>query len=281
MVNPQALISLHFPELNDSKTAEEVDKESRVEYVAEATRVLGQGKKGIGRGKYAMGKGGPGKGGWPDGMDDACVRFIRMKYDGSGWNDGMEPASRADMNFLDYFHKLTEFKTASQPEAHGITLLAKYPKGYAPPFVYMTGDGGIRVSDREVRVMREYLMGGGMLFADCGSPSWHQAFQSFIKRVFPGENLIKISDDDVIFQVPFPFENGAPPIWHHGGRDALGIKYKGRWAVFYHPGDINDAWKNNRGGLSPKEAEGALEMGVNIVYYSFTEYLELTRKHRR
>jgi hypothetical protein len=62
---------------------------------------------------------------------------------------------------------------------------------------------------------------------------------------------------------------------------AQGVKYKGRWAIFYHPGDINDAWKTGHSGLDPKLAEGAIEMGVNIVYYSFTYYLELTRKDRK
>ena len=295
VVSPNSAISFNFPDLDDSKVAQEVEMESRDTYKTDVNRIFveglltgegttggrGTGRRGIGNGKRKMGKGGGDQGGWPDGMENSLVRFIRMKYDGSGWDDGMDAVSRADMNFLDYFRKLTEFKTATQSEAHGIALLAKYPKGYAPPFVYMTGDGDIRVSDREVRIMREYLMGGGMLFADCGSPRWHGSFRSFIGRVFPGENLTKISDDDVIFQLPFPFVNGAPPIWHHGGYDALGIKYKGRWAVFYHPGDINDAWKTNHGGLAPKMAEGSMEMGVNIIYYSFSNYLELTRKDRR
>ena len=37
----------------------------------------------------------------------------------------------------------------------------------------------------------------------------------------------------------------------------------------------------DRGGLDAKMAEGALEMGVNIIYYSFSNYLELTRKYRK
>ncbi len=274
VVNPQSAISFHIPDLDDSKIAEEVDKESRVTYTADPTRVVsGKGGK--------MGAGGGKEGGWPDGMENSLVRFIRLKYDGAGWDDGMDAVSRADMNFLDFFRKITNFRTASQSESHGISALAKYPKGYAPPFVYMTGHNDIRVSDTDVRILREYLMGGGMLFADCGSPRWDSSFRSFIRRVFPGESLLTISDDDVIFQLPYTFANGAPPLWHHGGNDALGVKYKGRWAVFYHPGDLNDAWKNDRGGLEVKMAEGALEMGVNIIYYSFSNYLELTRKHRK
>jgi hypothetical protein len=61
----------------------------------------------------------------------------------------------------------------------------------------------------------------------------------------------------------------------------MGIKHQGRWVVFYHPGDINDAWKTGHSGMDPELVKGAYEMGVNIVYYAFTRYLELTRKYRK
>ncbi|GEM_PF-1340243 len=260
--------------LNDSRIVPEKEGQmSRVTYMANASRaVSGRGGK--------MGAGGAGPGGWPDGMQDARVRFIRMKYDGAGWDDGMDEASRADVNFLDYFRNITGFKTATKAEAHPITLLAKYPKGYAPPFVFMTGDTEIRVSDKEKKILREYLLGGGMLFADCGSPQWDRSFRDFMDQLMPGANLITIADDDVLFKLPFSFNNGAPALWHHGGNHAMGLKHKGRWAVFYHPGEIHSAWKQDRGGLPSKMSEGAYEMGVNIVYYAFTHYLELTRKYR-
>lgn len=274
IVNPQSAISFHIPDLDESPVAQEVDEESRVTYTADPTRVVsGKGGK--------MGAGGGKDGGWPDGMANSLVRFIRLKYNGVGWDDGMDAVARADINFLEAFRKLTGFRTASQSESHSIAALARYPKGFAPPFVFMTGNGDIRVADSEVRILREYLMGGGMLFADCSSPRWNTSFRSLMLRVFPGESLLTISDDDVIFQLPYTFANGAPPLWHHGGMRALGIKYKGRWAVFYHPGDIHDAWRSDKGGLTPKMAEGAIEMGINIVYYSFSNYLELTRKYRK
>jgi len=273
VVNPQSAISFHVPDLDDSKIERIVEEISRVTYKADPSRVMASaGKMGVGGGKT---------GGWPDGMENHLVRLIRLEYNGPGWDDGMDVVSRADLNFLDAFRKMTGFNVATRPESHSIGLLARYPKGYAPPFVYMTGDGGINVSEREVRILREYLYGGGMLFADCGSRHWDGAFRSLIARVLPGEPLRVIADDDIIFQIPFAFPNGAPPLWHHGGNDALGVKHKGRWVVFYHPGDVNDAWKTGRSGMRKELAEGAVEIGVNILYYSFTHYLELTRKYRR
>jgi len=51
--------------------------------------------------------------------------------------------------------------------------------------------------------------------------------------------------------------------------------------VFYHPGDINDAWKSGHSGLRPGLARQAHALGVNIIWYAFTRYGELTRKYRK
>jgi len=273
IVNPNSAISFHFPDLKDSKVERIVEQVSRVQYKADPSRVMAAAD--------AMGAGGKGEGGWPDGMEDSKVRFIRLEYRGQGWDDGMDKVSRADMNFLAKFKSLTPFNVATRGESHPIRLLKKYRKGYAPPFVYMTGNGGIHVNSRDMKILREYLHGGGMLFADCGSRQWDGAFRNFIRQVLPGEPLQTIPDDDILFQIPFGFRNGPPPLWHHGGVNSMGVKHNGRWVVFYHPGDVNDAWKVNRSGMREDLAEGAMEIGVNIVYYSFTHYLELTRKYRR
>ena len=67
----------------------------------------------------------------------------------------LQPGTR-DL-FLAEFHKLTGFKTAEKGESHPIALLKKYPKGFAPPFVYMTGEGSINVSESDIKILRDYL----------------------------------------------------------------------------------------------------------------------------
>jgi hypothetical protein len=61
----------------------------------------------------------------------------------------------------------------------------------------------------------------------------------------------------------------------------MGVKHNGRWCVFYHPGDLNDAWKTGNSGLSKNVADHAMQMGINVVYYSSRHYLELTRTYRK
>jgi hypothetical protein len=270
ILNPNAAIYFQFPDLEDSEVRKQVEEESQLTYAADVNAVHG-----------AMGAGGGKEGGWPEGTGRDPIRFIRLKYDGQEWDDGMDSVSRADLNFLEEFQRLTGLKTARSSEAHAIRLLEKYDKGFAPPFVYMTGEDRISVSSRDLKVLRDYCLDGGMLFADCGSQRWDSAFRAFVRAVFPDKDLLVIADDDPIFQQPYQFANGAPPLWHHGGKRALGIKHKNRWCVFYHPGDVNDAWKTGHTGLEPAMAKGAFQMGVNIIYYAFTHYLEETKKYRK
>ncbi|KKK55611.1 hypothetical protein LCGC14_3072810 [marine sediment metagenome] len=147
---------------------------------------------------------------------------------------------------------------------------------------FLTGEGYIRgVTKSDVKVLREYCLSGGMLFAAAGSSRFDRYFRRFIAGGFPDKRLVDIPDDDPIFQMPYVFPHGSPPLWHHGGRKARGIKHRGRWCVFYHPGDLNDAWKTGHSGLRPELARASYQMGVNVVYYAITNYLAMTRRERK
>lgn len=201
---------------------------------------------------------------------NATVRFIRLEHSGPGWDDGMDKESGADVNFLRKFAKLTGAKVAKTGESHPIHLLKQYPRKLAPPFVYITGSDSLgKVGKHDIDALRSYLTGGGMLFADCGGAKWHGHFLQLTMRLFPETRLVRIADDDPIFRVPFNFSNGAPPLWHHGGYHVLGIKHDNRWAVIYHPGDVNDAWKTGHSGIDAGLAEKAFRFGINIVFYAW------------
>jgi hypothetical protein len=276
IVRHDAAILFHVPDLDESQILEKIEETTQLTYKVEPGTRTGRGGRG---GK--MGRGGGDQGGWPEGMKNGLVRFIRLEYKGAQWDDGMDATSGADMNFLRNFKEITGFPTANKGESHPIRLLKKYEKGYAPPFVYMTGSAGIQLSADEITILRDYMVNGGLLFADCASPSWDKSFRALAAALFPRETLRNIADDDPLFQEPYTFPNGAPPLWHHGGTRALGIKYKDRWCLFYHPGDLNDAWKTDHKNTNPELSKAAMEMGINVAYYAFTHYLELTAKDRK
>jgi hypothetical protein len=271
ILNPDATVYFDVPDPEDSDLSEQVDQQTQLPYSADVNAV--HGKIGAGGGK---------QGGWPWGDERGKVRFIRLKFNGPDWDDGMRNG-RADAAFLAEFRKITGTdpeKVARDGEAHEMDRLAAYPKGAAPPFVYMTGSGKIRTSDRDREVLREYLLEGGMLLADAGSPKFHRHFMGFMRRVFPDKRMVRISDDDILFRNPCHLPAGPPELWHHGGYDCLGIKHNGRWIVFYHPGDLNDAWKIGGSDISDNLRKQAYCLGVNIVWYSFTQYGQISRKHR-
>ena len=256
-INPFSPYILERMNIDDVKTLVELENESRDTYQATATSGLG--------------KGGKGNGGWPEGMAGSAVRFIRLKYRGGDWDQDM--GKGADYNLLIKFHEWTGMKIAKDTEFREIERLKFFPKKKSPPFVFLTGMRGINVSDKEVKILRDYcLVEGGMLFIDNGGGYFDGQVRNLLRRVFPGKPLVDISNDDTIYQRPYVFPDGAPPFWHHAGYRAMGIRDEGRWCVFYHPGDINDAWKDDHSGASAEVADQAYKLGVNVMFYAFNQY---------
>jgi hypothetical protein len=216
-------------------------------------------------------------------MEDYKIRFIRLEHSGAGWDDGMD-ASGADVNFLRAFAQATGFKKiASKGESHTIAVLKKYPKDAFPPFVFLTGNADMgSVTSTDIKILREYCLNGGMLIADAGSVQFHKSFMYFIHQVFPDKPLIDIADDDMLYQEPYTFPDGAPPFWHLGGKRALGIKHEGRWILFYHPGDMNGAWKSpGYTDVTPEMRDAAMNLGVNLVYYAFNQWNDAVSKAKK
>jgi len=270
-LRPNSAILFEIPDLDDTKVDQVMEEQTQATYQASNAKA---GK---------MGKGGGTKGGWPEGMENYKVRFIRLDHGGGGWDDGMDQTD-ADINFLRAFAQATGFKKiASKGESHSIALLKKYPKDGFPPFVFLTGNSDMgRVSAADMKILRDYCLNGGMLIADAGSARFHQSFMHFMRQVFPDKPMVDIADDEMIYQLPYAFPDGAPAFWHHGGRRALGIKHEGRWVAFYHPGDMNDAWKSQGyTDVTPEMRDAAMNLGINLVYYAFNQWNDAVAKAKK
>jgi len=274
IANPESPIYIHMPDIEEIER--EVKEMTEKVYEADPTRLA----------SGAMGQGGGDEGGWPDGMGNEPIRFIRLKYGARGWNDAMDsgPDGNADLNLLNFLDEQApdRIKVAERVESIRIRDLARFPEGFAPPFVYMTGDSGFHISSRDTKILREHLMNGGLLFASAMSPGWHRQFKSYVESsLFPGESFRVIADDDPVHRSPNVLTHGPPPVQSHGGSQPLGIRKQGRWVVYYHPGDLHDAWRDGHAGFNKKVVEDAYATGVNVIVYSFNKYLEATRGTRR
>ena len=60
------------------------------------------------------------------------------------------------------------------------------------------------------------------------------------------------------------------------------MKHDGRWIVFYHPGDMNDAWKSpGYSDVTPEMRDAATHLGINLVYYAFNQWNDAVTKKRK
>lgn len=224
-------------------------------------------------GRRGGGKGKAKTPGFAGGVPGGEIRFLRLRYRGGDWDQdlGLHP----DELVLKEFYKRTQIPTRDRGENIWITDLAKFPEDASPPFVFITGKRGISVSAKEVKILRKYLLErGGMLIADNGGGYFDHSFRRLIQKVLPGKRLIEIPKDDMIYHCYYDLPNGAPPLWHHAGTVARGIKHQRRWVVFYHPGDMNDAWKEGHSGAKPAVVEEAYKLAVNLIYYAVVNYLD-------
>lgn len=263
ILNPNSGYMFNVVQIPDEELLEELDEMTETQYETTGGGSFGPGKKG-------------GKPGWPNGMDGGKVRFIRLKYNGGDWDQDM--GKGADYNMLLKIKEWAGFDIASETEfATADEIENRFrKKGKKPPFIYITGGnkGGINLSAKEVKQLRDYVLkDGGMIFADNGGGNFDGQFRNMMKRVLPNHSFVDIANDDIIYQAPFHFPNGAPRLFHHSGDRALGIKNNGRWIVFYHQGDINDAWKVGGSGLSAQQQEMAFRLGANVICYAFSAYL--------
>ncbi len=258
----ETAISFYVPKIDESEVFEDVSKLTEHTYTAQE----------VGR----LGAGGGTTGGWPHGMEDAKVRFIRLQYNGGSWDQNMGYGS--DYNMLLVFRELTGFNIWHETESIRIPQLGRFPRRRAPPFVYLAGgyQGGIQLSQTEVKMLRDYcLRMGGMIFADNGGGYFDREFRAAMRQVFPELPMVEIPNDDVIFEAPFRFPNGAPPLWHISGTQAMGIKYRGRWVLFYHQGNMGAAWRDGHSDAQPAVVSQAYQLGINIIAYSFNQYMQI------
>lgn len=257
VLNPNSPILLIRPDIEDDTHSKEIDVMTQQEYQASKFGPPNKNSK---------------KSGWPNGMENGKIRFIRLQYAGGDWDQDM--GKNSDYNMLLKMKEYGGFKIADDTESIRIQQLANWKKNQAPPFVYLTGRGNISVTTPEVRALQKYLLEeGGMIFADNGGGHFDSSVRALFKRVLPNHDIVDVANDDTIYQSPFLFSNGAPPLWAHSGTRALGIKHNGRWIVFYHQGDINDAWKTGGSGVTPEIQERAFKMGANVIAYAFEQYL--------
>ena len=142
------------------------------------------------------------------------------------------------------------------------------------PYLYVTGHGNIRFSDRDIIRLRTYLLGGGFLHAD-DNYGMDESFRREMKRVFPNKDWVELPFDHPIYAIYYSFRKGLPKIHEHDGKppQGLGLFEGERLIVFYtFETDLGDGWEDAEVHNDPPEKRlAALKMGTNIFLYALTQ----------
>jgi hypothetical protein len=194
------------------------------------------------------------------------LTIARVQYDGGGdWY--ANPSSIP--NLLDAIAERTTLPVETR-EAR-VTLLDDRLWDY--PFLHITGHGNLKLSDREVERLREYLTRGGFLHVS-DNYGLDSSFRREIARVFPERKLTDVPLKHPIYNIVYEFPKGLPKIHEHDGKPprGLGIFLGDRLAVFYdYEADLGDGWEDPDVHKDPPELhEAAIRMGVNLFVYAIT-----------
>ena len=200
-------------------------------------------------------------------VDAQSFSVARVHYGGGGdWYS--DPSSIP--NLLTYLEKNTPISTVNE-DIH-IKLTDK--EIYQYPYLYLTGHGNIRLTENEIISLRSILMNNGFLHAD-DNYGLDASFRRELKRVFPNKELVPLPNDHPIFSSYFSFPNGLPKVHEHDGKppQALALFEEDRMIVLYtYESDLGDGWEDASVHEDPLAIrEAALQMGVNIIYYSLTQ----------
>ena len=193
--------------------------------------------------------------------------IARVNYGGGGdWY--CDPSSIP--NILSYLTKNTSIKAAH--DEYRIKLTTKELRGH--PYLYMTGHGNIRFTDEEIIDLREYLLGGGFLHTD-DNYGLNTSFRREMKKVFPDRDFVELPHDHAVFHSYFDMPNGLPKIHEHDGKppQLFALYNEDRIMVIYSfESDLGDGWEDEEVHNDPPELRtAALQMGVNIIYFSLTQ----------
>jgi hypothetical protein len=230
---------------------------------------------------------------------DGSFNFCRGMYDsdrreagGMGW---WTDYPDADINFSIRLSELTKTKVSRQADGEPNHLVVRLTDDalFNCPWLEMEDVGTMRLTEVEVRRLREYLLKGGFLYVDdfWGEYAWEQWTEEIGRVLDPRQYPIRdIPLDHQLFKTMFVI-NRLPQIpsinhWMRSGGgtsergeesavpDIRGISDKhGRlMVVMTHDTDISDAWE--REGEDPRYfylfSPDGYAVGINVVMYALT-----------
>jgi hypothetical protein len=106
----------------------------------------------------------------------------------------------SDLNFSYRLQQVTTIRT----DPDGRTIRLTDPDLLNYPWIYMVEPGGLLLREEEVPILRNYLLNGGVLWADDFWGEWQwKTFEREMKRVFPEHDFVDVPTNHPIFHCVF------------------------------------------------------------------------------
>lgn len=150
---------------------------------------------------------------------------------------------------------------------------------FETPLLYLTGTTDFALGDNERANLRQFLLKGGVLFAEAGDgrQSFDTAFRAEMAKVLPDHPLGPVAADSPLFREPnrLPEVKARPALAAQLDRRAsvapelLAAEINGATAVIYCPRDLAAGWEQAPAPYAiGYEAADATALGVNILFHA-------------
>lgn len=190
-----------------------------------------------------------------DGRVEIIARFscYVLQYEGGDWNCNLGRLAENRWygncvhNLMVQIERWTKGKVKAELKPEYLKLASReWLEKVQPPFVFMTGHGDFTFSPVEVENLRNYLMGGGLLWVDNSLPGRKSRFDIALRRelrkVMPERIFEPIGIKHPVFHTHFNFA-AVPKGMNFYDEPVEVINIGGVAAVFYTLNAYSDLWE--------------------------------------
>jgi len=201
----------------------------------------------------------------------------------------------AEINFSIRLAELTKARVARQPggdrQPEYVVVRLTDPELSQCPYLLMEDAGTMRLDEREVSSLRDYLLKGGFIFvSDYWGELARDQFDEEIGRVLPPHDypIVDLPIEHAIFQGHFPMKElpQMPSIqsWRRSGGNtdrgvsdapearAIADRHGRLMVVMIHNSDIPDGWEREgeEREYFYRFSPDAYTVGINVLLYAMT-----------
>ena len=238
------------------------------------------------------------------GFEHDAFTFCRIAFrngdQGSSRGNWVTDFPDSDLNLSFRLQQMTSLRV--DPNGRFLRLGSKDLSNY--PWIYMVEPGRLALDDREIKILRDYLLNGGFLMADdfWGDEQWEN-FAGELKKVFPEREFTELPMEHPVFHTVFDIDVPKQKLQTPNVRQAImslnpssryyGITWEGQngegseemhvraltddrgriMVIATHNCDNGDGWERegeNDDFFHAFSERRAFPLGINIIFYAMT-----------